>query len=198
LRPPSGTFVVPPRQRGGPPRAYTLLQDGTPGRFFWRLRAVARDGCARVPGLQGQNEARRHAHRPKEHRPLPLRARRADRRCPSTAAHPTGDRRTGRAPSCAARRSGTPRSRKNIPGQTNTRRATCARATPMRPHWRALRRPGPALSTHERGVTTLAAPPLRFAAPLFLAERSGLFFLCAAINTRGDISARPPPFFLLT
>jgi hypothetical protein len=57
-------------------------------------------------------------------------------------------------------------------------------------HWRALRRPGPALSSHERGVTTLAAPPLRFAAPLFLAERSGLFFLRAAKNTRGDVSAR--------
>jgi hypothetical protein len=70
--------------------------------------------------------ASRHDDRAKQHRPLPLRARRADRRCWSL---------------------------------------TCL----------ALRRPGPALSTHERGVTTLAVPPLRFDAPHFLALRSGFF-----------------------
>ena len=79
----------------------------------------------------------------------------------------------------AARRSGTPRSRKNIPGQTNARRATCARGTPMRPFARSAPRRGPALSTHERGVATLAVPPLRFAAPHFFAQRSGFFYLRA-------------------
>jgi hypothetical protein len=60
------------------------------------------DRCVRVPDLQGQNEARRHAHRAQEHRLLPHRSvnPKAFQR-----AHSTGGRRTGTAPSCAARRS---------------------------------------------------------------------------------------------
>ncbi|WP_437523616.1 S8 family serine peptidase [Sorangium sp. So ce726] len=51
---------------------------------------------------------------------------------------------------------------------------------------RALRRAGPTLSSHERGVATLAVPPLRFAAPHFLAKRSGFFYLRATDGTVGD------------
>ncbi|WP_437995577.1 transposase [Sorangium sp. So ce185] len=45
------------------------------------------DRCPRVPNLQGADEARRHGDRAPEHRPLPLRARRADR-CSSTLSRP--------------------------------------------------------------------------------------------------------------
>jgi hypothetical protein len=80
----------------------------------------------------------------------------------------------------------------------------------------ALRRPEPALSTHERGVATLAVPPLRFAAPHFLALRSGFFRLRARslsraptppvgslqgprtcyLGSRSDLSPRVPVYFV--
>lgn len=50
--------------------------------------------------------------------------------------------------------------------------------------FRALRRARPALSTHRRGVATRAVPPLRFAAPHFLAKRSGFLYLCAIAARR--------------
>ncbi|WP_437581878.1 transposase [Sorangium sp. So ce887] len=45
------------------------------------------DRCPRGPNLQGADEARRPGDRAPEHRPLPLRARRADR-CSSTLSQP--------------------------------------------------------------------------------------------------------------
>jgi hypothetical protein len=59
--------------------------------------------------------------------------------------------------------------------------------------WRALRRAGPALSTHERGVATRAVPPLRIAAPHFFAQRSGFFYLRASLRPCGAAPRRPPP-----
>ncbi|WP_437815012.1 hypothetical protein [Sorangium sp. So ce1078] len=47
----------------------------------------SQDRCPRVPSLQGADEARRPGDRAKEHRPLSLRARRADR-CSSTLSQP--------------------------------------------------------------------------------------------------------------
>ncbi|WP_437929863.1 transposase [Sorangium sp. So ce291] len=60
------------------------------------------DRCPRVPSLQGADEARRRGDRGKEHRPLPLRDRRADRCSSTLSQRPRGGRRTGRAPFCAA------------------------------------------------------------------------------------------------
>ncbi|WP_437960380.1 hypothetical protein [Sorangium sp. So ce119] len=57
---------APRRKRGG----YRAVDDPR--------RASAPHVCARcprVPGLQGQDEARRHDHRAEQHRPLPHRAR---------------------------------------------------------------------------------------------------------------------------
>ncbi|XXZ19857.1 hypothetical protein WME92_37020 [Sorangium sp. So ce307] len=48
-----------------------------------------------LPSLQGADEARRHGDRAKEHRPLPLRARRADRCSSTLSQRRRGGRRTG-------------------------------------------------------------------------------------------------------
>ncbi|WP_373372331.1 transposase [Sorangium atrum] len=101
------------------------------------------DRRPRVPSLQGADEARRHGDRAKEHRPLPLRARRTDRRPSTLSQRRGGGRRTGRAPFCAARRPGTPpRFATRLPGQTKARTDTCAHGTPMRPVARSAP-PGP-------------------------------------------------------
>ncbi|WP_438028529.1 hypothetical protein [Sorangium sp. So ce233] len=61
----------------------------------------------------------------------------------------------------------------------------------MRPVARSVP-PGPrsALSTQDRAITTLAAPPFRFAALHFFALRSGFFYLRA--RTRPTLPDRLP------
>jgi hypothetical protein len=55
---------------------------------------------------------------------------------------------------------------------------------------RALHRPGAALSTQQRGGATLAGPPLRSAAPHFIALQFG-FSYCALSDLPGPRSAAP-------
>jgi hypothetical protein len=150
-----------------------------------RLTAVGRacappvcDRCPRGPNLQGQEEARRHDHRAEQHRPLPHRARRAQRRSSSlTQPRAAVLQEHRRAPQGARGRRVA--YLKNTPGQSNRlagRRVPAARrCAPVRP----LRRLRPALSSTGRGAATLAVPPPRFVAPHLLAQRSGFFYLRA-------------------
>ena len=134
-------------------------------------------------------------HRAEPHRPLPDRARRAQRRS-SSLTQPRAAVLEEHRPAPQGARGRRVAYLKNTPGQSNRlagRRVPAARrCAPLRP----LRRLRTALSSTGRGAATLAVPPLRFVAPHFLAQRFGFFYLRARQRRRKRKGLRSVPGIL--